>query len=352
VIGPDAVGRIGRVLERAVRGRVVDVTPDAEDAFVAEPVYRDERRITAFVAIQRGCDHGCTYCIVPSVRGRERYRDPDEVLVEVRRLVEGGAREITLLGQNVNRYRSRGWGNLDDPENLRFSDLLRRVAAVDPSLRLRFVTSNPWDLGEDLVRALGELPTVCPHLHLPAQSGSDRVLERMGRPHTSAQYLDLVARLRTARPEMTFSGDILVGFPGEDEDDLQATLALVDRVRYQQLYVFAYSPRPGTVAAGWPDELPHEQKLDRLRAVLRLQERHTADALQAVVGQTVPVLFDELGRDPGSLAGRTPDFKLVHVPGPSGWLGQERPVTVEEALRHTLRGRVADGERTGDASEG
>ncbi len=343
VIGPDAVGRIGAVLERAARERFADVAPGGEDAFVAAPVFRDPRRVTAMVAIQRGCDHGCTYCIVPRVRGAERYRAPESVLAEVRALVDGGVREITLLGQNVNRYRSRGWDRPGDPDNLRFSDLLRQVAAVDPAVRIRFVTSNPWDLGDDLVEALGALDNVCPHLHLPAQSGSDRVLARMGRPHTAEQYLELVARLRAARPEMTFSGDILMGFPGETEQDAEATLRLVDAVRYQQLYVFAYSPRPGTVAAGWPDDVPRDEKLRRLRAVLRRQEHWTASALGDLVGRTVPVLVEQRGRDEGTLAGRTPDFKLVHLEGPAAWIGRALDVEIVEALRHTLRGLPVAG---------
>lgn len=338
VIGPDAVGRIGRVLERASRERFADVGAGAEDAFIAEPVFRDQGRVSAMVAIQRGCDHGCTYCIVPSVRGAERYRAPDQVLAEVRALVDGGVREITLLGQNVNRYRSRGWEHLDDPENLRFSDLLRRVAAVDPGVRLRFVTSNPWDLGDDLIAALGELDNICPHLHLPVQSGSDRVLARMGRPHTAEQYLDLITRLRAARPEVTFSGDILMGFPGETAEDAEKTLALVDHVCYQQLYVFAYSARPGTVASGWEDDVPRAEKFRRLQAVLARQEHWTAESLGAQVGRTVPVLVEARARDEGTLAGRTPDFKMVHLPGPASWIGREIDVVVEEALRHTLRG--------------
>jgi tRNA-2-methylthio-N6-dimethylallyladenosine synthase len=341
VIGPDAVGRIARVLERASRQRFADVAPGAEDAFIAEPVLPTQGRVSSMVAIQRGCDHGCTYCIVPSVRGAERYRAPDLVLAEVRALVAGGVRDVMLLGQNVNRYRSQGWEQPDDPENLRFSDLLRRVAAVDTSVRVRFVTSNPWDLGDDLIAALAELDNICPHLHLPVQSGSDRVLARMGRPHTAEQYLDLIARLRAARPDVTFSGDILMGFPGETAEDVEETLALVDRVRYQNLYVFAYSPRPGTVASEWEDDVPREEKVRRLQAVLARQEIWTAEALGAQVGRTVRVLVEEHGRDEGTLAGRTPDFKMVHLPGPTEWIGREIDVVVEKALRHTLRGVAA-----------
>jgi len=337
VVGPDAMGRIGEVLRRASRERFVDLG-DADAAFVAEPVPRGAAGVTAFVAIQRGCDHGCTYCIVPQVRGHERYRDPDAVVAEVEQLQAAGVRDVTLLGQNVNRYR----GRLPDGGSLVFSELLRRVAALDPSARIRFVTSNPWDLGDDLVRTLGELDNVCPYLHLPVQSGSDRVLERMGRPHTAAQYVDLVARLRSARPGIALSSDILVGFPGETEEDLVATLELVEEVGFRQLFVFHYSPRPGTVAADWEDDVPRAEKLARLRRVLDVQERGAATLLAAMVGRQLPVLLEGRAREPGTLVGRAPDFTLVHVDGPDAWLGREVQVRIDEALRHTLRGTALE----------
>ncbi len=339
VVGPDAMGRIDEVLRRATLERFVDVGRD-DEAFVAEPVARGARAISAFVAIQRGCDHGCTYCIVPRVRGRERYRAPSDVLAEVTRLLDAGVREIFLLGQNVNRYQGLEAGDSGAP--LPFSGLLARVAALDASARIRFLTSNPWDLGQDLIDALGALPNVCPYLHLPVQSGSDRVLERMGRPHTAAGYLDLVGRLREARPDIALSSDFLLGFPGETEEDVQATLELVDRVRYAHLFVFAYSPRPGTVAAGWPDDVPQAEKVDRVRRVLARQETHTAQVLAARIGQVVPVLLDGEAREAGTLIGRTPDYTMVHVDGPADWIGREVRVHVDEALRHTLRGSAVD----------
>lgn len=340
VVGPDAMGRIGEVLRRTARERFVDLGSD-DEAFVAEPVAHGAAGVTAFVAIQRGCDHGCTYCIVPQVRGRERYRAPTEVLTEVEQLLAAGARDVTLLGQNVNRYRGAGEGG-GDGEPLPFSALLRQVAAVDPAARIRFVTSNPWDLGDDLIRAMGELPNVCPYLHLPVQSGSDRVLERMGRPHTAAEYLDLVERIRRVRPEVALSSDILVGFPGETEDDLVATLDLVERVRFNHLFVFHYSPRPGTVSAGWDDDVPRPEKFARLRRVLDVQERISAELLRAMVGRELPVLLEGKAREPGTLVGRTPDYTLVHVDGPPAWLGREIPVRIDEALRHTLRGTARE----------
>ena len=340
VVGPDAMGRIGAVLRRAAVERFVDVGSE-DEAFVGEPVARSSAAISAFVAIQRGCDHGCSYCIVPRVRGKERYRAPSEVLAESSRLLDAGIREIFLLGQNVNRYRGLEAGGTGAP--LPFSALLRQVAALDPTARIRFLTSNPWDLGQDLVDTLGELPNVCPYLHLPVQSGSDRVLERMGRPHTAADYLDLVARLREARPEMALSSDFLLGFPGETEEDVAATIDLVDRAGYAHLFVFAYSPRPGTVAAGWEDDVPQAEKLARVRRVLARQEQHTAAVLAAKVGQVVPVLLDGEAREAGTLIGRAPDYTMVHVDGPPSWIGREVVVHVDEALRHTLRGTAVAG---------
>ncbi len=335
VVGPDAMGRIGDVLRRVAVERFVDLgRPD--EAFVAEPVARGSAGVTAFVAIQRGCDHGCTYCIVPQVRGRERYRAPSEVLGEVERLFATGVREVTLLGQNVNRYRGQVAGA--GAEEMRFSGLLRRVAALDPTARVRFVTSNPWDLGQDLIDVLAELGNVCPYLHIPVQSGSDRVLERMGRPYSAAGYLDLIARIRAARPGVALSSDILVGFPGETEDDLQATLDLVEQVGFSQLYVFAYSPRPGTVAFGWEDDVPQQVKLERVRRVLAVREAQGETILRSMIGRDLPVLLDGRAREPGTLVGRTPDYTRVHVDGPISWIGREIRVHIDEALRHTLRG--------------
>ena len=332
VIGPAGVERVAEAARRVRTERFVDLSE--EGGFVPDPTFRGSGRVCASVAIQRGCDHGCTYCIVPQVRGGERFRDPAEILREVSHLLRQGARDITLLGQNVNRYRGSG----ADGEPLRFPDLLRRVAALDRTLRVRFLTSNPWDLEPDLVRALGEEPNVCPYLHLPVQSGSDRVLRRMGRPHGRRDYLDLLERLRSARPDLALSSDILVGFPGEDESDFAATLELVEQVRFTALFVFAYSPRPGTPAALLEDDVPKPEKNRRVRTVLELQERSTAEILQGWVGREVRVLLDTRGRD--SLTGRAPDYTLVHVDGPDEWIGREVTVRIDEALRHTLRGTV------------
>jgi tRNA-2-methylthio-N6-dimethylallyladenosine synthase len=331
VVGPDAVARIDAVLRRTSRERFVDLA--GEDAgFAPEPVFRGSRRIAAFVAIQRGCDHRCAYCIVPSVRGRERYRASEDVVAEVEALLASGARDITLLGQNVNRYRGRSGAGVVT----RFPALLRQVAALDPTMRVRFLTSNPWDLSGDLVDVLGEVGNVCPYLHLPVQSGSDAVLERMRRPHTAAQYLDLVARIRDARPDAALSSDILLGFPGETEADYQATADLVQRVGFAHLYVFAYSPRPGTVSADWDDDVPAEVKRARVNEVLRLQMEQTAAVLASHVGQRRMVLVDGVAGE--DLIGRTPDYTLVHLRGPRAWMGREIPVRIDEAMKHTLRG--------------
>lgn len=332
VVGPDRAADIVDVLQRAGIERFVDIGSDPGGGFADEPVFDGPRRIRAFVAIQRGCDHGCSYCIVPSVRGRERYRHPADVLVEVEKLLAAGARDITLLGQNVNRYRGR-WA---DGDELRFPGLLRRVAGLDRSARVRFLTSNPWDLGDELIEALGDEANVCPYLHLPVQSGSDRVLRRMRRPHTHRQYLDLVARIRDAQPQMAFSSDFLMGFPGEEDEDVLQTLELVEQVGFAHAYVFAYSPRPGTTAASWADDVSREVKLRRVKQVLDLQEGKTAEALKRWIGATARVLIEERGRD--SLIGRTPDYTLVHVDGPATWIGRELKVHIDEALRHTLRG--------------
>ncbi len=242
----------------------------------------------AYVRVMRGCDKFCTYCIVPSVRGREISRAPQHIIDETRRLVEAGSIEITLLGQTVNSYRYSG-----DGREIRFGELLRKVGAIAGLKRLRFVTSHPIDFSEDIFRAMAEMPNMCNYLHLPAQSGSDRILSAMHRPYTAQQYLELIELGRTIVPDLSLAGDFIVGFPGETEQDFQDTVRLVRAARYKNCFIFKYSPRPGTVAAKrLKDDVPTEVKRHRNNELLAVQEEISLELHRAFIGQTLEVLVE------------------------------------------------------------
>ncbi|MBN2232817.1 MAG: tRNA (N6-isopentenyl adenosine(37)-C2)-methylthiotransferase MiaB [Deltaproteobacteria bacterium] len=302
--------------------------------------------VSAFVSIMQGCDNFCAYCIVPYVRGREYSRPSTEIIAECRELLVAGVRELVLLGQNVNSYGMKTSGEIDFP---------RLLAAIDrlPGLRrLRFVTSHPQDMSPDLIAAFGTLEHLCPQIHLPLQAGSDRVLERMGRGYTAAGYLDIVERLRRARPDIAFSADMIVGFPGETEEDFRATLDMIRRVRYDTVYSFRYSPRPGTRAAAFAGQVPDDECRERLARFQALQDEITRANLEQLVGTTRQVLV--LGRDRRGehWSGRDDANRIVNFsaakphphPHPHPHPGDIVPVQITRALRHSLQGsRVHTG---------
>lgn len=304
------------------------------------PTKRDEA-FRAWVPITYGCNNFCTYCIVPYVRGREHSRSFEDVLKEVRTLVEDGVQEITLLGQNVNSYGRDLYGAP------RFAELLREVGATGIQ-RLRFATSHPKDLSDETIAAMAETPAVMPALHLPAQSGSSRILKAMNRTYDRAQYLDLVGRIRQAMPDIALSTDLIVGFPGETEEDFLETLSLVKEVGYAQTFTFIYSKRAGTPAAEMIDTTPHEVIQERFDRLVNVVQESAYQANQVDVGRTIPVLFDGLSkRDEAMLAGRSPKNQTVHVALPRGeseadFVGRIREVVVEEAKTWYLKGRFAD----------
>jgi len=286
--------------------------------------------------VQEGCDKFCTFCVVPYTRGAEWSRPLAAVVAEAEQLAGKGVREVTLLGQNVNAY------NGDDGAGGRstLAGLMRRLAAIEGVERIRYTTSHPADMGDDLIAAHGELPELMPYLHLPVQAGSDRVLRAMNRKHTAESYVRLVERIRAARPDIAISGDFIVGFPGETEKDFEDTLALVREVGYASAFSFRYSRRPGTPAAAMPgqvDKATGEDRLARLQALLDAQ-RHAFNA--ATVGKTVPVLFEKPGRHPGQAVGRSPYLQAVHVAGAAELLGQIAEVTIEAAGNNSLRGAL------------
>jgi tRNA-2-methylthio-N6-dimethylallyladenosine synthase len=292
---------------------------------------------SAFVNIMQGCDNFCAYCIVPATRGRPKSRAAGAVLAECRAWLEAGAKEITLLGQNVNAF---GRDGADKGEG--FAGLLRQVAALPGLERLRFITPHPKDFSPDLVRAFGELERLCPRLHLPVQAGSDRVLARMGRKYDRAHYLKHVRDLRAARPDMAFSTDIIVGFPGEREEDFQDTLSIVEEAGFMSSFSFCYSDRPGTAAAGMPDKLDAGSKLERLARLQALQERLSGAWLQGRAGSDSVLLLEGASRraaDTGEAwQGRDPYGVVVNIALPAGSAtpGDLVPVRISEAKKHSL----------------
>ena len=296
--------------------------------------------ISAMVTIMQGCDNFCSYCIVPYVRGREYSRPSAGIIAEIEELVAAGVKEVMLLGQNVNSY------GLKTPGELSFPVLLRRVAAIPGLRRIRFTTSHPKDLSDELIAAFAELDNLCPALHLPLQAGSDAVLERMGRGYTAASYLEKVEKLRRARPGIALTTDIIVGFPGESEADFGETLRLLEKVRYDQIFSFKYSVRPGTRAAAFPDGVPEEEKKERLSRCHHLQDRITAEILAAEVGRRREVLVTGPSRrGGGEWSGRTPENRIVNFPArdlePAP--GDLLSMKITEALKHSLRGKLLMG---------
>ena len=340
VFGPQALWKFPELLYQVYtrRGRVFSV--EEEHGAIAEgmPVVR-EGRTRAWVSIMYGCNNFCSYCIVPYVRGRERSREPARIIEEVRQLAAEGYKEITLLGQNVNSYGRDLYG---EP---RFADVLRAVDAAGIE-RLRFATSHPKDLTDEVIGLFATLPSLMPALHLPVQSGSNRILSAMNRRYTREHYLGLIEKLRRARPDIALSTDIIVGFPGETEEDFMDTYRLVEEVGYSQVFTFIYSKREGTPAAEMDDDTPREVIQERFDRLVDLVQRKAFEANQAELGATVPVLVEGTSkRDDSILAGKSPKNQTVHAPVPAGadatsLVGRIVPVTIEEARTWYLSGTI------------
>ncbi|SIO55404.1 tRNA-i(6)A37 thiotransferase enzyme MiaB [Rhodovulum sp. ES.010] len=337
VVGPQSYHRLPEMEAKARSGeKALDTDFPEEDKFDRLGGRRKAPRgPTAFLTVQEGCDKFCAFCVVPYTRGAEVSRPASRILDEARDLVDRGVREITLLGQNVNAYHGDGpdgtWG---------LARLIRELAKIDGLDRLRYTTSHPNDMEDDLIAAHGDCPELMPYLHLPVQSGSDRILKAMNRKHTADQYLRLIERIRAARPDILLSGDFIVGFPGETAEDFEATMALVRAVGYGQCYSFKYSPRPGTPAAE-RDQLAEDVKSDRLARLQALLNAQQEAAQQAMVGRSVGVLFEKPGRMPGQLVGKSDHLQAVHVEAPEEWLGRIARVEITAAAPNSLAGRLA-----------
>jgi tRNA-2-methylthio-N6-dimethylallyladenosine synthase len=338
VVGPQSYHRLPKLIARARRERtpIVEAEFPEGDKFASLPERAPARQPTAFLTVQEGCDKFCTFCVVPYTRGAEYSRPVAEVEAEARRLADHGVREITLLGQNVNAYHGLG----PDGRVWSLVQLIARLAGIAGLERLRYTTSHPRDMSDDLIAAHREQPKLMPFLHLPFQAGADRILAAMNRKHTSAEYLELVQRIRKARPDIALSTDIIVGFPEETDAEFEATLRLVEQVRFAQAYSFKYSPRPGTPAAGLP-QVSDDVKASRLARLQALLNHHQTMFNLSCVGKSVPVLFDRPGRRPGQLVGRSPYLQAVHAQLEAAHLGKILEVEIVAAGPNSLAGTTA-----------
>jgi len=342
VFGPQTYHRLPELVAKAARegGGVLDTSFPTEAKFDHLPETRTASGVTAFLSVQEGCDKFCTFCVVPYTRGAEFSRLAVQILAEAEQLVAGGAREITLLGQNVNAYHGAAPPNgPNGGGEWRLGDLLRALARLPGLERLRYTTSHPRDMDDALIAAHRDVEQLMPFLHLPVQSGSDRVLAAMNRRHTADDYRRTVQKLRKARPDLALSSDFIVGYPGESELDFRATLDLVSEIEFAQAFSFKYSPRPGTPAA-IERQVPESAKVERLAELQALLQRQQQAFNAATVGTTMPVLFEKPGRHDGQLIGRSPYLQPVHADASSEAIGQILPVEILRTSANSLAGRI------------
>jgi tRNA-2-methylthio-N6-dimethylallyladenosine synthase len=355
VFGPQTYHRLPELIARAARAQagagggtgVLDIEFPVESKFDHLPEAAAPQGVSAFLSVQEGCDRFCPFCVVPYTRGAGHSRPVADIVAEAERLVAGGAREITLLGQNVNAYHgaappkgvslgamgdvSASWG---------LGRLIRRLAEIAGLARLRYTTSHPRDLDDELIAAHAEVPALMPYLHLPVQSGSDRILAAMNRGHSAADYRAKVARLRAARPDLALSSDFIVGFPGETDRDFADTLALITEIGFAQAYSFKFSARPGTPAAALDGQLPEPVKAERLASLQALLAAQQAAFNQAQAGRVLPVLLEARGRKPGQLTGRSPYMQAIHLAAPARYLGQVVAARIDAARTNSLSARL------------
>jgi tRNA-2-methylthio-N6-dimethylallyladenosine synthase len=338
VFGPQTYHRLPALLERREdEGRsVVETEFPAEDKFDHLAAIGAGRAVTAFLTVQEGCDKFCTFCVVPYTRGAEFSRPVAQIEAEARRLAASGVREITLLGQNVNAYH----GAARNGEIWPLARLITHLSHIDGIDRWRYTTSHPREMTEELIEVHAVNPKLMPYLHLPVQAGSNRILKAMNRAHTAEDYLHTIERIRKARPGIAMSGDFIVGFPGETEADFEETLGVVREVGYAGAFSFKYSPRPGTPAAAREDQVPEEEKADRLARLQDLLHRQSQAFNAACVGHNMPVLLDKPGRHPGQLAGRSPYLQAVHLTAENARIGDIVDVTIDGVGANSLSAHI------------
>lgn len=356
VVGPQAYHRLPELLAEAERkaalakagkrlpgAGVLDTEFPAESKFDHLPSPQGVRGGSAFLSIQEGCDKFCTFCVVPYTRGAEYSRPAAAVLAEARQLMAAGAIEITLLGQNVNAYHGEAPSSSVGGSTWSLARLIRAMAEIDGVTRIRYTTSHPRDMDDELIGAHGEVPQLMPYLHLPVQSGSDRILESMNRRHGRDLFLGIVDRLRAARPDLALSSDFIVGFPGESDADFEQTMRLIDQVKFAAAYSFKFSRRPGTPGSAMADQVPESLKSARLAALQALLGAQAHEFNRSKVGMTVPVLFAEPGRKPGQIVGKTPWLQSVYADGPQRLIGRIVDVRLTEGYANSLAGEVVTG---------
>jgi tRNA-2-methylthio-N6-dimethylallyladenosine synthase len=342
VVGPQSYHHLPQLLAEArAHGRALETEFPVEDKFGFLPPPSGQairaRGISSFVTVQEGCDKFCTFCVVPYTRGAELSRPVAKIADDVRRLADNGVREITLIGQNVNAYHGEG----PDGRPWPLGALLRHLAGIPGIARLRYSTSHPRDVDDSLIEAHRDLPELMPFVHLPVQSGSDRILDLMNRKHTAEDYRRVIDRFRQARQDIAFSSDFIVGFPGETEEDFCATLALVEQIGYAGAYSFKYSPRPGTPAAEMRETVSTEEMDERLARLQELIDSQQSAFNKAMIGSTVDVLFERPARNPGQIVGRTAWLQPAHVFASPDIIGQVLPVRIESLERYSLLGTLA-----------
>jgi len=341
VVGPQSYHHLPELLARAGRGdRAIETDFPAEDkfGFLAKPSTAAirARGVSAFVTVQEGCDKFCTFCVVPYTRGSEMSRPVDKIVDEVRQLADNGVREVTLIGQNVNAYHGAG----PDGRSWTLGMLLHRIADIPGVARIRYSTSHPNDVDDSLISAHRDLPALMPFVHLPVQSGSDRILSAMNRKHDVAAYRHVVDRFRAVRQDIAFSSDFIVGFPSETEEDFRATLALVEQIGYAGAYSFKYSPRPGTPAADMQEMVSATEMDERLERLQGLIDSQQSAFNRAAIGTIVDVLFERAARNPGQLVGRTAYLQPAHVMASPEIIGRVLPVRIDSLERYSLLGEL------------
>jgi len=340
IFGPQSYHRLPQLVERAKNSRVIDIDFPEEDKFEhlpkAQKAVTIKRGLTAFLTVQEGCDKFCSFCVVPYTRGVEQSRSILQIVNEAKTLVEGGVKEITLLGQNVNAYHGAG----DNERSKTLAELLYNLAEIEGLERLRYTTSHPNDMNDDLIAAHKDLPELMPYLHLPVQSGSDKILTKMNRQHSAQQYIELIEKIRTVRPDIAISGDFIVGFPFESEKDFEDTLDIIRVVKYSSAYSFKYSPRPGTPGALMEQQVPDKVRLERLYRLQELLNQQQTDFNVATIGKTIDVLIDKKGRIAGQVGGRSPYLQAVHLNAPQNLIGSIQKVKIISGDKNSLKGEL------------
>ncbi len=343
VLGPQTYHKLPEMIARLARSNdeVLETDFDTQEKFDELPIERDVKGFAAFVTIQEGCDKFCTFCVVPYTRGAEVSRPVDQIVAEIRALAAKGVREVTLLGQNVNAYHGKApAGSIEAEYGL--GELVKHVAKIGGIDRIRFTTSHPRDMDEALIAAHGDETKLMPYLHLPLQAGSDKILKAMNRGHTYAEYRDLIARIRAARPDLALSSDFIVGFPGETDEDFEATMTAVREIGYGSAFSFKYSIRPGTPGADLPNQVPEDVKSARLSRLQELLAKQQTEFNQSLIGKTLPVLVENVSaKNDGTVFGRAPYLQGTHFAAGPETVGQIVQVRITDAGRNSLTGELA-----------